>query len=123
MLSSYQAGVAWLASDERYAMLTGVLLSLGDQPHVGPEVIRQVIESAAGSSEAIIIPSHNMRRGHPIYWPCRLWSPLLTLGSDDSLRTLLNKYADDIEYLNISTDVILQDMDTPEAYARLAAKL
>lgn len=118
MLASYQAGIAVLAH-EGSTEVVGTLLALVDQPHVGSEIIRQVIDAALISPGRIIIPSHDMRRGHPIFLPRRLWPALLALNEHGSLRVLLGKYAGDIVYVNIGSDAILRDMDTPAEYERL----
>lgn len=119
MLSSYRAGVAALSEDG--VPYAGTLLALGDQPHVSVAVIAQVINQARQSPDALVIPSHTMRRGHPFYLPGRLWPELLTLGRDESLRTLLRRHEASIHYVDVATDAILRDIDTPADYAELAA--
>ncbi len=120
MLASYQTGIATLV-DEDSNICIGALLALVDQPHVGPEIIRQVVEAAVASPDNIVIPSHAKRRGHPIYLPRRLWPALLALNEQESLRMLLDAYTSDIRYVNIESDAILRDMDTPAEYERLRA--
>jgi molybdenum cofactor cytidylyltransferase len=120
MLSSYQVGVRHLQGVT--APVIGTLLALGDQPHVPVEVIRQVIEQACSSPDQIVIPSHEMRRGHPFYLPARLWPELLALSHDETLRTLLQRHQPAITYVNVTTDAILRDIDTPADYQALAAK-
>jgi len=118
LLSSYQTGVAWL-SKEVGDDIVGTLLALGDQPHVSAEIIGRIVTQASKQPDAIVIPSHNMRRGHPIVIPRRLWPELLALGDDDILRALINRHANNIIYVNIKQDHILYDLDTPAEYARL----
>ncbi len=118
MLASYQAGIAALL-DEDSNICVGALLALVDQPHVGSEIIRQVVEAALISPDSIVIPSHNMRRGHPIFLPSQLWPALLMLTEHESLRMLLDRHAADISYVNIESDAILRDMDTPAEYEEL----
>lgn len=118
MLSSYRAGVAALSQDGMaYA---GTLLALGDQPHIPVVVIGQVITQVRQTPDALVIPSHKMRRGHPFYLPRRLWPELLGLGKDESLRTLLRRHEALIRYVDVETDAILRDIDTPADYADLA---
>ncbi len=99
-----------------------MLLSLGDQPHVGAEIIGQVVEAAKARPYQIVIPSHGMRRGHPIYLPKRFWSTLLRLGAHESLRVLLKEHNGDIFHVNIESNLILQDMDTQSEYERLRSQ-
>lgn len=118
LLSSYQAGVDWL-SKAANGGISGALLSLGDQPHVSPAIISQIVTQASKHPHAIVIPSHHMRRGHPIVLPRRLWPELLTLEGDDILRTLINRHVSNIIYVNIKQESILYDLDTPAEYSRL----
>ncbi len=115
MLGSYQAGIRSLAA----TACSGTLIALGDQPHIPAAVIRQVVAQAQTTPDQLVIPSYNLRRGHPFYVPRRLWSELLVLRADETLRTLLTRHADAIVYVTVDTDAILRDMDTPEAYNRL----
>jgi molybdenum cofactor cytidylyltransferase len=123
MLSSFQCGVRHLLSgqagaSERYL---GTLLALGDQPHIPMDVIQSVIEQARQTPGRIVIPSFEMRRGHPFYLPFDLWSELLDLGANETLRTLLQRHQNLITYVNVTTDAILRDIDTPADYTTLSA--
>lgn len=120
MLSSYQAGVRHLLAASEPCL--GTLLALGDQPHVPVEVIRQVIDQARATPEKIVIPSFEMRRGHPFYLPAHLWPELLALGQDETLRTLLQRNQSIITYVNVTTDAILRDIDTPADYRALSTQ-
>ncbi len=117
MLTSYQTGIRRLLATE----CSGALIALGDQPHIPATVIQQVVEQARQTPEQVIIPSYNMRRGHPFYIPRTLWLALLALGNDDSLRTLLKRYPDEIGYVVVETDTILRDIDVPADYTALQA--
>ncbi|MCX6047154.1 MAG: nucleotidyltransferase family protein [Chloroflexi bacterium] len=117
MLSSYQAGIRHLETTQ----CQGALIALGDQPHIPVTVIQQVIAQARQTPDQVVIPSYEMRRGHPFYVPRTLWPALLALGNEESLRTLLKLHGGDIVYVNIATDVILRDMDSPADYASLQA--
>jgi molybdenum cofactor cytidylyltransferase len=120
MLRSYQLGVQHIR--DTYPGCPGVLLALGDQPHVPVHVIKKVCDAAYAQPQLLVIPSHNMRRGHPIYLPRPLWDDLLILGEEESLRTLLQRQQGQIAYVDIDTDAILRDMDTPTDYASLSAE-
>ncbi|RLT43030.1 MAG: nucleotidyltransferase family protein [Chloroflexi bacterium] len=122
MLTSYQAGIAALRNSPftiHHSQLCGSLLALADQPHIPAGVIRQVIEQARRTPDQIVIPSHCMRRGHPIYLPRTLWAELLELPADGSLRELLNQHSAEIVYVDVDTDAIRRDMDEWGEYQRL----
>lgn len=120
MLASHQAGLRRLidASPPEAAPL-GALLALGDQPHIPADAIRRAVEQALATPQRIVIPSYNMRRGHPIYLPAALWDEFLALSADETLRTLLNRHAEDIRYVESQTPAVLRDIDTPDDYAAL----
>jgi molybdenum cofactor cytidylyltransferase len=118
MLSSYQAGIRELLQGGGAVVKpAGTLLALGDQPHIPVDVLALIIQQAQQTPDQIVIPSHQMRRGHPIYLPRSLWPDLLALTVDESLRDLLSRHADSILYVNVETDAIRRDMDTPADYA------
>lgn len=122
MLTSYQTGIEALRAYEAETgrePCIGALFALGDQPHIPPEVIRQVIEQAVRTPSSPVIPSYSMRRGHPFYLPHALLTEITALGPDETLRTVVNRHADRIVYVNVDTDAILRDMDTPADYAAL----
>lgn len=117
MLSSYQVGLRTLATSD----CAGVLLALGDQPHIPVATLRQLVEQAQVAPDAIVIPSYAMRRGHPFYMPRALWPELLALSGDETLRTLVARHHLRIVYVTVDSDAILHDMDTPTEFAQLKA--
>lgn len=121
MLSSIQCGLAALDSKCHAAMLV-----LVDQPQLEASVVRQLIEAYQAGSGNLIIPSFQMRRGHPIIIDQTYWPEILALTSDQSLRDVITLHADTIHYIVVETDSVLRDIDTPEEYQQeldqLAAK-
>jgi len=113
MLSSIQAGLR--AADSETA---AALLALADQPQMEVGVARQVVQAfRAGDGHGLIVPSYALRRGHPITLPRRLWPEILALHAGDSLRSVIQRHASEIEYLAVNTPSVLADLDTPEQYA------
>ena len=81
------------------------------------EVVAQVLQAFAHSdAQAVIVPSYQMRRGHPIVLPRWLWQEVLDLAPGDSLRSVINRHAAAIRYLVVDTPSVLADLDTPEQY-------
>ena len=113
MLSSIQAGLAAASPESR-----GALLALADQPQMQPGVVQQVLQAFdASGGQALVIPSHAMRRGHPILLPRWLWSEVLALPAGDTLRSVIRRHAAAIRYVEVDTPSVLADLDTPEQYA------
>ncbi|HSA99848.1 MAG TPA: nucleotidyltransferase family protein [Anaerolineales bacterium] len=111
MLSSLQCGLRAM-SDEAQATLIG----LGDQPQVQERSVRCVCEAYQGSQSQLIVPSFQMRRGHPWLVARPLWDELLRMRSPESPRDFLNRHAGEIHYVDVDTPSILADLDTPDDY-------
>ena len=113
MLSSVQAGLARIKPGTE-----AVLIALGDQPQVRERSVRLVIEEYRKSGASIVVPSFQMRRGHPWLVARRHWDEILRMRSPESLREFLNRHTDEIHYVSIEDECILQDLDTPEDYIK-----
>ena len=114
MLSSLQCGLGLLASEgpgNRAA-----LIGLGDQPQVQAGAIRQICETFQRRPAGLIVPSFQMRRGHPWLVERSLWAEILELQPPQSPRDFLNRHAAEILYVEMDTPSILADLDTPQDY-------
>ena len=113
MLSSIQYGIGSLPAEAEAA-----LICLGDQPQVQKGSVHRVYEAFQQGKSRLIVPSHQMRRGHPWLVARPLWDELLVMRSSQSPRDFLNIHAKEIEYVEVDNPSILQDLDTPEDYLR-----
>jgi molybdenum cofactor cytidylyltransferase len=113
MLRSFQIGLA--AIDPT---IQAVLVALGDQPQIETSVVRQVIAAYSPESHPILIPSYQMRRGHPWLVASTLWASLLSMDASSTLRDFLDRNVSQIGYVPVDSPSVLQDMDTPEDYQR-----
>jgi molybdenum cofactor cytidylyltransferase len=111
MLSSLQLGLR-----EMPAGVQAALIGLGDQPQVQEENIRLVCEAYRQSKAQLVVPSFQMRRGHPWLVARPLWDEILELKPPQSPRYFLNRHAAEIHYVEVTTSSILADLDTPEDY-------
>jgi len=113
MLSSIQAG---LVAMREASHCDAALIVLGDQPHIERRIVDQVI--AAHKPGAIVIPSFNRHGGHPILIDRACWPEVLALPLNANLREVLRAHADWLHYLEVDTETILRDVDTPEDYGQ-----
>jgi molybdenum cofactor cytidylyltransferase len=113
MLSSVQAGLAG-AQPETEAVLIG----LGDQPQVQAGSVRLVVEEYARSRASLIVPSFQMRRGHPWLVARPYWDEILHMDPPESPREFLTRHANDIRYVEVNDPGILKDLDTPDDYLK-----
>jgi molybdenum cofactor cytidylyltransferase len=119
MLSSLQCGLRALASPllpSAETSTTAALVGLGDQPQIQERSVRLVCEAFRKTESLLVVPSFQMRRGHPWLVAHPLWAELLELNPPQSPRDFLNAHAGDIHYVNTDTPSILDDLDTPEDY-------
>ena len=114
MLSSIQCSIGAMTHQTQ-----AILIGLGDQPQVRKRSVRMVCDAFIETKSNIVVPSFQMRRGHPWLVTRPLWGELLNLGS--SPRDFLNTHTESIEYVNVDDPGILADLDTPEDYQRWKA--
>ncbi len=94
------------------------LICLGDQPQVQEGSVRAVVEAFEAGGSNLVVPSYQMRRGHPWLVARPLWDEILAMSPDKSPREFLNRHAGEIQYVNVDTPSILADLDTYEEYLK-----
>lgn len=113
MLSSIQTG---LTAKMREA--SAALICLGDQPQVRERTVRSVCDAFLKSKSQVVVPSYEMQRGHPWLVARPLWEEFLEMKSPRTPRDFLKKHARKINYVNVDTPSIIEDLDTPEDYLK-----
>jgi molybdenum cofactor cytidylyltransferase len=113
MLSSVQVGLVGLKPGAEAA-----LIGLGDQPQVRERSVRSVLKAYRNSGASLVVPSFQMRRGHPWLVARVHWDEILEMRSPASLRDFLNRHADEIHYVELHHESVLQDLDTPGDYLK-----
>lgn len=113
MLISIQRGLA-----AQLPQTQAALIALGDQPQIQEGTVRLICETFQKTGSKLVVPSFQMRRGHPWLLERSLWKHLLELGPQHSPRDFLSEHAHEIEYVPVETPSILADIDTMEDYQR-----
>ncbi|HZT48179.1 MAG TPA: nucleotidyltransferase family protein [Hyphomicrobiaceae bacterium] len=117
LATSLKAGLRAVPSDA-----DGVLVVLGDMPRVTSEHLDRLSAAfAASGGSAVVVPTHEGRRGNPVLWPRALFAGMLALDGDAGARRLLATHAARVREVDLATDAIFFDVDTPEALADLRA--
>jgi molybdenum cofactor cytidylyltransferase len=111
MLKSLQVGLAMLSADH-----TAALVTLGDQPQIRAKVVAQLLQTYRQFDYPLIVPSFEMRRGHPWLIARSLWPKVMTLKTPVTLRDFLNAHGEQIHYLAAADASVLADLDTPQDY-------
>ena len=96
---------------------SAALVALGDQPRLEPEVAQAMIQRWRETQAPVVAPFYQGRRGHPMLFDRSIWPAVLALPIDANPRQLLQAAAH-IERVEVETDSILRDIDTPEDYER-----
>jgi molybdenum cofactor cytidylyltransferase len=112
--SSLRAGIAALSP-----YLGGALVLLVDQPLVTTAIVDRLLEAFWSHDRPIVAAVAQGRRGNPVLFARALFPELLSLTGDEGARRVVAAYRDQV--IGVEVDVaVLEDIDTPEAYAALA---
>ena len=112
MLSSIQCGLRDLTEKAFVAATIG----LGDQPQVQVSSVRLVRDAFLQTGKPLVVPSYQMRRGHPWLVARPLWDKLLEMSVGQTPRDFLHAQDKNIHYVETESASILEDLDTPEEY-------
>ncbi len=109
--ASLRAGLASVP-----AQAGAVLVCLGDMPLVSGADIDRIIEAYdPAEGRLIVVPTHNGKRGNPVLWDRRFFAEMAALTGDTGARGLLLRHADSVAEVEVGSDSVLVDFDTPEA--------
>jgi molybdenum cofactor cytidylyltransferase len=100
---------------------SAALICLGDQPQVQERTVRSVCDAFLKNKSPIVVPSYQMKRGHPWLVARPLWDELLEMKSPRTPRDFLKKHARKINYVNVDTASVIEDLDTPEDFLKYKA--
>jgi CTP:molybdopterin cytidylyltransferase MocA len=75
-------------------------------------------EEVRARGRRIVVPSHDMRRGHPALFARSLVRKFQALEPDAPLHRVLRAHEEEVEHLVVENPGILMNMDTPEDYRR-----
>ena len=87
MLESLKAGLSGIQPSAE-----AVLICLGDQPQMEERSVRSVSEAFLKSRANLVVPSYNMRRGHPWLAARAMWTEIKAMASGKTLRDFLGLY-------------------------------
>ncbi len=103
----------------KQALQHAMLVMLGDQPLVGPDIIDALLAAYAAGPHGLVAPTYGGRRGNPVIIDRRYFAELLALPPEAAPRALLQHHPDDLLLVEVESDAILHDLDRPEDYERL----
>jgi len=93
-----------------------VLVFQGDQPYIKAGVINSVIKAYRSSDYGLLMPVCNGKRGHPLLIDFRYNNEIELLDSSEGLRSLAQKFSNDVLEVETAEEGILRDFDTYSEY-------
>jgi molybdenum cofactor cytidylyltransferase len=117
--TSLKCGLAALPDDS-----DGVVVCLGDMPLItGRDIDRLIAAFNPLEGRAIILPVRRGKRGNPVLWAKRFLPEMAELAGDVGARHLIGEHAELVCEVEMETDSVLVDIDTPDALAALRDRL
>lgn len=110
--TSLKVGMEALPSDVDAAMIC-----LGDMPYITSENYNDLIVSFEEGK--IIVPTTNSKIGNPLIFAREYFTDFDLLEGDKGARKLLKDYPDKIKEVELGTEAIFQDIDTPDEYGEI----
>src|SRR6266436_6062972 len=109
--TSLKRGIAALPPD-----LDGALVCLGDMPLIsGRHLDRLIAAFNPLEGRAIIVPIRRGKRGNPVLWSKRFFPEMAELAGDVGAKHLIGAHAELVAEVEMDSDSVLLDIDTPEA--------
>ena len=113
MLSSLQVGLKAIGKANH-----ACLVVLGDQPAIELEIINRLLEAYYRGRGRIVAPFYRNQRGHPILIDKAFWQAIIELPEGAAPRDAIRASEDEIYHVEVNSDSVLRDIDTPEDYHR-----
>lgn len=113
--ATVKAAIGALTSD-----VDGVLIALGDMPELRTQQIDRLVAAfSPKDGRSIVVPVSGGRRGNPVLWGAAYFDEMGRLSGDTGAKHLLAAHNEEIAEVDVDSDAVLIDIDTPEALAAL----
>jgi len=98
-----------------------LLIALGDQPRLPPQVIPGLIAAFRRMGKAITAPRYREGQGNPVLFGPQVISELRALTGDSGARAVIEKDASRVAWVDFD-ESMPADVDTPEDYDRVRSR-
>jgi molybdenum cofactor cytidylyltransferase len=95
-----------------------VMVALGDQPLITPEIYDRLIEAALQTDKGLVLPVYKGARGNPILISMRYRDELLAQTGDIGGRELLKAHPGDVLEVPVDCEGVVINMNTREEYEK-----
>jgi molybdenum cofactor cytidylyltransferase len=116
--SSLKAGMRILAGSEPDCIVVGLV----DHPTIKANTIQKLMYNFKSTGKPVVIPQMQGKHGHPVLLGRELFSRIAMLGPDQGADTVIHRYRDRTEFVEVSDPGILLDVDDPESYLKLTSQ-
>jgi molybdenum cofactor cytidylyltransferase len=112
--TSLKTGISALPED-----VDGAIVSLGDMPRIEARHLDRLISAfSPKEGRGIVVPVHLGKRGNPVLFARAYFPELLAIEGDTGARHIIAASASEVAEVDLATDAIFLDIDTPEALER-----
>jgi molybdenum cofactor cytidylyltransferase len=101
----------------------GVMICLVDQPLLTAQDIDVLIDAFGRRGASILVPTYEGRRGNPVVLAYAHRAEILGGGRNLGCKRLIESNPQLVSTVEMDVDHVVFDLDTPEDYARLQARL
>ena len=101
----------------------GVMICLTDQPLLTAQDIDVLIDAFGRHGGSIVVPTYQGRRGNPIVLAYAHRAQILGGGRNLGCKQLIERNPELVSTVEMDTDRVVFDLDTPEDYENLQARL
>ena len=112
--TSLKAGIAAVPDDA-----DGAVVALGDMPRIEARHLDRLIAAfSPKEGRGIVVPVHLGKRGNPVLFARAYFAELREIEGDTGARHVIAASASEVAEVDLGTDAIFLDIDTPEALER-----
>lgn len=90
-----------------------------DRPHVSLTSVQALVDRFRRGGAAIVIPSYQGQRGHPVIFGREVFQELLDAPDGEGARAVVRADRSRIALVPVDDPAVIEDIDTPEAYQEL----
>ena len=122
MRTSVEIGLAEVAERFSPGDDSAWLLIPADHPVLDGDVVRELLAAQSQSDADVLVPTHDGERGHPTLFRWPLADRVPQIPTDCGLNWLVRHESVSVDEIEVATDSVLVDLDTPEDFRKLEGR-